>query len=1246
MQETKRQMPLSAQISEADAMLISLLAAKESPLELEQFCRRLLQKSPDAPMALNGLGAALLKQGKNSVPYFRRSLALMGEDGGAHANVGNALLQQGDPHGAMESYRRAMALLPDEVPIQVALADVLLLLHQSGEALEILDKALVLEPNNANVLMGLARARRGQGQREAALHAMQRAVQLAPERPDAHGMLGDCLRDMQQHDAAIESYRRAVALSPLNANLYTGLYFSLDRAASVDPKTMVREVRRFSEVFELPMKPHWPKHANARDPNRRLRVGFVSGDLQRHPVANFLEPVLEYLCSSPQLTMFAYSNHPNEDGTTHRLKSYFTVWHGVAARSDDEVAALIAQDGIDILIDLSGHTAFNRLLTFARKPAPVQASWIGYPGSTGLIAMDYYLADRHFLPAGQFDDQFSEKLVQMPASAPFLPSAESPEINTLPALRNGYLTLGSFNVMSKLSRAVVALWSQLLRALPQARMVLGAVPPDGQDTLKAWFAEESIDAGRLRFHATVPMAQFLALHHDVDFCLDTFPYNGGTTSWHGLWMGVPTLTLTGETASGRSGASILGHMQLPDFVAHSKEQFVAQGVQWASRLEELAQIRAGLRERVLASPAGQPQLIAASVEQALRTMWRTWCAGEPARSFEVRQDDPAIAANIQGYARQQAPTQADINGLVALFNGGNLAALETGAQALVERCPNSGIAWKALGIAQQGQGKECTQALQRAAKLLPQDAEVLSNLGFCLFTAGEMERAIEYLERALVIAPQFFPAMGNLGLCYLSQARPNQAAALFQKAVTIQPAFTPGHVGLGIALRDSARADEALLSLKQAIQQAAGFPDAISNYLRAAQSVEAHAPADSLAFARLFSDVFEAPVKAQWPTHRNFKNANRRLRVGFVSGDLKSHPMASFVEPLLERLSSSTQLSLLAYSNVASEDNTSERLKAYFEAWHPVAALPDAALAALIEQDGIDILIDLSGHALFNRLPVFARKPAPVQLSWMGYLGTTGLDAMDYYLGDGYLLPPGQFDNQFTEKLVQLPVTAPFLPAPSAPDVNTLPALRNGYLTLGSFSAMGKLSRTVVAGWAQLLRALPQARMVVGAVPKDGEPTLVQWFAEEGIAANRLRFYPALGMADYLALYHQVDLCLDSFPNNGGANTLHAAWMGVPTLTVAGQTPAGRQGACAMGHLGLTADFVVPSKDALVTQAVHWSKHLQELSQLRAGLRERMRASALGQPEAVAAALERALRTMWQAWCEGQPAKGFELKSE
>ncbi|MFC5475992.1 tetratricopeptide repeat protein [Paraherbaspirillum soli] len=1250
--------------------------------EAEASYRRALELQPTAAEAHNNLGVTLKNQGRLSEAEarYRRALELKPAYAEAHSNLGNIHKELGRTAEAEASYRQALQIAPNYV---------------EGH-------------NNLGVLL------QQQGRLSEAEASYRGALELKPHYADGYNNLGSLLQGQGRLAEAEASLRQALQLKPQDAVAHSSLLFCMSHNQAVDAAALFAEHCRFGEQFEAPLRAHWPQHDNPREPERCLQVGLVSGDLRNHAMASFIEPVLVQLRAHAGLALHVYANHASEDEVTQRLRGHVAHWHPVASLSDAALAEKIRADRIDLLIDLSGHTDKHRLLTFARKPAPLQMSWMGYPGTTGLVGMDYYLSDRCILPPGQFDHQFTEKLVHLPANAPFLPSADAPAVNDLPALSNGYLTFGSFNRPSKLSRAVIALWSHLLRAMPDARMVLGAMREDGQhEELVDWFAAEGIVRERLDFYPRSNMQDYLALHQQVDICLDTFPYNGGTTTLHALWMGVPTLTLAGDTVAARTGAGILGQVGLDAFVAQDAAAFVQQGLSLAADVSALAELRAGLRQRFEQSPTSQPALIAAGLERALRTMWQRWCVGLPAVSFEAALPAAAPAA---------LPAKKMIDALVALYQQGKMAQVETLAEAITKSFPQHGFSWKMLGVVRQQQGRleQALLPMQKAAQLLPQDAEAQRNLGLTLSALGAQlrsqgrlqEAAASYRQalqlmpaaadlhhklantlkdlgrpaqaeasyrQALAIAPDDADLHNNLGSALKDLGRLPEAEAAFRQALALKPAYAEAHNNLGATLQDRGLLDEAearyrqalqlkpdyvkahcnlgaLLqgqgryveaqaALRQALTLAPDYAEAHSNLLFCMSHSEQVDAAAMLAEQRRFCEQFETPLRPHWPQHDNPREAGRCLQIGFVSGDLRNHAAASFIEPVWAQLAAYPNLSLHAYSNHATEDSVTERLRGYVGHWHSVVGLSDAALAEKIRADRIDILFDLSSHTAHNRLLSFARKPAPLQVSWIGFPGSTGLDSIDYYLTDRFFLPPGQYDHQFTEKLVYLPASAPFLPSADAPPVNDLPALKNGYLTFGSFNRPSKLSRAVIALWSHLLRALPDARMVLGAMREDGQhEELVDWFAAEGIARERLDFYPRSNMQDYLALHHRVDVCLDTFPYNGGTTTLHALWMGVPTLTLAGDTVAGRTGAGILGHVGLDALVAYDAAD-FVQKGLALAADLPALASLRAVLRDGFAQADSCQPALIGAGLERALRTMWQRWCDGLPAVSFDASA-
>jgi len=479
---------------------------------------------------------------------------------------------------------------------------------------------------------------------------LRHALQINPNFAPAHTQLGDNFQLQGRYDEAEASFRRAIALDPGNGSddsdvPYAGLLFMMNHNPAVSADSLLEEHRRVGAYWDRSARPIRPPRRHDDQPERRLQVGLVSADLRSHAVASFVEPVLREWRDNDTLRITVYYNHPTDDDVSRRLHGYVSRWFPVFGLSNLQLAQKIADDGIDILIDLSGHTAMHRLGTFAHRPAPVQASWLGYPATTGLSAMDYYLADKHFLPAAQFERYFTEKLVYLPAAWAFQPFDSAPPVNPLPAMESGTITFGSFNRLGKINEPTVQLWSRLLRALPAAKMILAGIPLERQHhRLIEWFAAAGIARDRLTVHPWSTLEAHLALHHQVDIGLESTPYTGCTTSNHALWMGVPTLTLVGPTPASRLSAANLGHLGLEEFITVSADEFVAKGLSWANDLPALAALRADLRARWQRAPARRAAFVADGIERALRRMWRQWCAGLPPESFEIGAPEAASPA--------------------------------------------------------------------------------------------------------------------------------------------------------------------------------------------------------------------------------------------------------------------------------------------------------------------------------------------------------------------------------------------------------------------------------------------------------------------------------------------------------------------------------------------------------------------------------------------------------------------------
>ena len=581
--------------------------------------------------------ADLLRETRRKEPaiaIYQAVLLLEPNNIDALNNLGMALQEDGQLEAALASFRQVALLAPDNPVTHSNIAAALNDMGQREAALESCRRAVKLGPKSTAAHVNLGTCLMEMGRLSEAVNSFETVVKLDPHHRRAYVNISAALNRLGRIDQAIVHCRKALKINPDWDELHSNLLFYLTHSQDLDAAALFTEHLKYAEHFEAPLRRSWPQHGNTRDPERRLRIGFVSADLYNHAVAHFITPILEHLALSPRLELVIYANSFHDDHVSRHLHGLASIWRQVEKLTHAELAQLITSDTIDILIDLSGHTGFNRLPTFARKPAPLQVTWMGYPGTTGLQAMDYYLTDHHLAPPGLIDRQFTEKLVFLPASAPFLPSPDAPLVSPAPACERGYITFGSFNRASKLTREVISRWSKLLIAMPESKLLLAGMPgEDISNKLLAWFAREGVAAQRLSFHAHMPTADYLSLHSLVDVCLDTSPYNGGTTTLHALWMGVPTLTIAGSTLTSRVGATILRHVGLDAFIAQDDADFIQKGMAAAN---ELSALRGSLRERVVNSAMGQPALIGDGLEDALRTMWQRWCAGMEPESFEIK----------------------------------------------------------------------------------------------------------------------------------------------------------------------------------------------------------------------------------------------------------------------------------------------------------------------------------------------------------------------------------------------------------------------------------------------------------------------------------------------------------------------------------------------------------------------------------------------------------------------------------
>jgi predicted O-linked N-acetylglucosamine transferase (SPINDLY family) len=493
-------------------------------------------------------------------------------------------------------------------------------------ALESFQQALRFQTKSVETLMNLGNVLREFGRADEAMQSLRRALELNPQFVEACSNLGNLLLDCGQLEEAFSYHKQAIERAPDFADLRNNYLMSLQYDARLSRQDIFTAHREFGERFELPLKPQWPNHAQKGDPNKRLKIGYVSGDFRRHAVSFFIEPVFVNRDKS-QVEIFCYSNCAAEDDITQRLIASVDHWHPCYGLTDDQLAQQILADGIDILVDLSGHSSRNRLLSIARKPAPIQVTYLGYPGGTGLSAVDYRLTDQYAEPetaSDPADRYYTETLFRLPDSLwCYNPAADMPEITPLPAIANGYFTFGSFNNVNKIDHESITLWSTLLKRIPTSRLVMATVPEGHiRDRLLANFAEQGIDASRINFYGKLPSHEFQRKLQEVDISLDPLNVNGATTTCESLWLGVPVLTLVGKRFLSRAGFSVLSAAQMTEFAATNEAEFIDTAIRFANDLPQLSKIRTEMRQRLRNSALLDQRRYTRNLEQAYREMWQ------------------------------------------------------------------------------------------------------------------------------------------------------------------------------------------------------------------------------------------------------------------------------------------------------------------------------------------------------------------------------------------------------------------------------------------------------------------------------------------------------------------------------------------------------------------------------------------------------------------------------------------------
>jgi protein O-GlcNAc transferase len=606
----------------------SLFSAGEREAAAESY-RRALRLEPSFAQASFNLGCTLdlLEGPSQALPHFLQAARLRPDWFEARGNLGYALARIGRMAEAALELEAAALLKPGDAGVRNNLGLALSELNRGEQAHACFLEAIRLVPGYPEAHSNLAMLFERYGRTSEAISACREALRLRPDYPEAHQNLAGALKSQGRHEEALAHYREALRLKPDNGEAQSSLLFALCYPANLDEDQVLAEHLAFGAAHQLVPSPH----DNDCAPDRVLRIGYVSADFRAHAVARFIEPVLKFADRS-SFKIYCYSNVSVPDQKSAQLKEAADVFRNIAGVPDEAAEAMIRRDRIDILVDLSGHTAGNRLLLFARKPAPVQVSWLGYPHTTGLSCIDYRITDAVADPPGAAGRPGAEELLRLPGTfCCFAPPEEAPPVGEAPFLLTGAITFGSFNNPAKITPETVALWAGALHATAGSRMIVkgySLADAGSRARLAGQFLANGVGPERLELLGnTASYSEHLRLYGKLDIALDTFPYHGTTTTCEALWMGVPVVTLAGGTHRSRVGASLLGSVGLGGLVARDPQGFADAATALAGDRERLVELRKSLRQRMAASPLSDGAAFTGHLEKAFRSIWRSRCTG-------------------------------------------------------------------------------------------------------------------------------------------------------------------------------------------------------------------------------------------------------------------------------------------------------------------------------------------------------------------------------------------------------------------------------------------------------------------------------------------------------------------------------------------------------------------------------------------------------------------------------------------
>ncbi len=1141
---------------------------------------------------------------------------------------------------AVDAFTRTLADDPSQTEVMFVLGLMFGRIGLRHEAEKWYQKVLQIEPN-AHAFYELGRICRSTNRTAQASEYAQKAREIEPGNTLFQISFAlDNIREGETQEG-VKLLRKIVEQEPGNVDAHSKLLFHMHFLPDLHQPMFFEEHKRWGEIH-APLSRARTAHDNIPDPDRRLRVGYLSPDFRSHATVYNFAPLVE-AHDRDTVEIFGYANVAKPDSFTEYLRHKFDHFRNVSAMSDKDLAALIERDKIDIMVVIGGHVGGNRLLALARKPAPVQVDYGGL-NTTGMEQIDYRITD-NLLDLPQLRSFYTEESVCLPGGVYcYRPPDFAPPVEPPAAKRNGYVTFGSFSNSLKINPHVLRLWAEVLKANDGSAFLM-KFKEGGDRTMRDYylsrFKQLGIDPERIQIHGWKHPVEHMQLYSQVDIALDTYPFNGCMTTLEGLWMGVPTISLVGDDNwLSRSGLTILSRLGLEFFAASTPKEYVTKATALARNVEGLEKIRLSMRSRMGASSICDADRFAREMEAAYRKMWQKWCktqrtdtAGEKcAAGPDSKQTEDGV---LEFFISKNSSLQLSVSKATLpsfLLKAGDAVkvgkvseaeallddqAVETVRQ-MADNDPGRTDALFMLAVifAKIGQVEKAEQFYKEVLRHRPHPLVLFELANICRDT-GRLSEAIRYQQQAVEISPDSQELWTTLAEYLIRMGQTQQGIDLLRKTVATSP-DTVNHSKFLWHLHQSPQFDQDML---------------FEEHKRWARI---HAPAP---LARV--------------SHDNAADPGRRLRIGYISPDFCGHSVAYFFESILDGHDRNA-VDVYGYGDIACPDQVTERLEGKFDHYRNICGLGDKNIVRLIDQDKIDILVDLAGHTSGNRLGVLAYKPAPVQVTYLGFPDTTGMSQIDYRLTDELAdLPEAR--NFHTEELVFLPHGfLCYKPPGFAPPVTELPAIESGVFTFGSFNNNCKIQPHIMELWARILKSTEKSRLLLKFGGGDDEAVREHYFGRLenlGISRQRVEICGRKPIIEHFKLYGRMDIALDTHPYNGTTTTCEAMWMGVPTISLVGDAHASRVGLSILSRVGL-ADFAASTLEEYVAKAVAFSSEIDNLAKIRTSLRAMMFNSPLCDKQGFTRSLEDAYRKMWHKWCRnrsneiGADTRSFSVEKE